>query len=152
SRSTPSAGRTSRAASEAQGGGRWARRGALERMRGRRVAPPPPKRRAKTVRRLVAFATLHPRPVLAAALLAAIAGELGRRALPGAVVPDVSDPQIALVADWMGHPADEVERRVTRVLTAALQGVDGVTAVRGSSMTGMAYLDVAFASTDRLAA
>ncbi len=56
----------------------------------------------------------------------------------------MADPQIGLVADWMGHPAPEVEAKVTRVLTAALSGLPGAKAVRGSTMTGMAYVDLLF--------
>ena len=51
-------------------------------------------------------------------------------------IPDVSNPQIVLVADWMGHPAPEVAASVTQVLTRALDGVPGLSAVRGSSMSG----------------
>src|SRR6185295_18747265 len=67
------------------------------------------------------------------------------------VLPDLSDPQIVLLADWMGHPAVEVATRVTGVLAAALEGVPGSVAVRGSSMASMAYVDVVFARTAALA-
>ena len=46
----------------------------------------------------------------------------------------------------MGHPAPEVAARLTRVLSTAAGALPGVTAVRGSSMQGMAYVDVVFAS------
>ena len=62
------------------------------------------------------------------------------------MVPDLADPQITLVADWMGHPAPDVEALVARPLTAALAGTAGAKAVRASTMTGMAYVDVSFAS------
>jgi len=84
--------------------------------------------------RLVAWCARRPGLVLAAALVVAAAGELSRRSLRRDVLPDVSDPQIVLVADWMGHPAAEVASAVTQVLTAALDGIPGATAVRGSSM------------------
>jgi Cu(I)/Ag(I) efflux system membrane protein CusA/SilA len=84
---------------------------------------------------------------VATALVLALAGELARRALPRDAIPDLSDPQVVLVADWMGHPAPEVHARVTRVLAGALAGTPGSTAVRGSSMSGMAYLVVVFESS-----
>jgi len=102
--------------------------------------------------RLVAFATRHRRAMLAAAVLVAVAGELGRRRLGRDVLPDLSDPQVVLVADWMGHDATEVAASVTSVLTAALADVPGATAVRGSSMAGMAYVDVVFGSESGLPA
>jgi Cu(I)/Ag(I) efflux system membrane protein CusA/SilA len=88
--------------------------------------------------------------VIAAAVLVAAGGELGRRRLSGDVIPDLSDPQIGLVADWMGHPAPEVATAVTAVLTNVLQDVPGAKAVRGSTMTGMAYVDVVFESASDL--
>jgi len=94
--------------------------------------------------RIVAWCTRHPWIVLAVALAVGAGGELARRSLSRDVIPDLSDPQVVLVADWMGHPAPEVAREVTQVLTRGLDAVPGVTAVRGTTMTGMAYIDVLF--------
>ena len=102
--------------------------------------------------RLVAWSAHHRRLVIAAALVLAGLGALARRALARDVIPDLSDPQIVMVADWMGHPALEVAATITRPLTTLLEGVPGATAVRGTSMPGMAYVDVVFASSARLAA
>src|SRR5258708_11984918 len=84
--------------------------------------------------------------------MAALTGVLCQRHLSRDAVPDVSDPQIVLFGDWMGHPAPEVASQVTQVLTDALQDVPGVTTVRGASMSGMAYVDVVFSSASRLEA
>jgi Cu(I)/Ag(I) efflux system membrane protein CusA/SilA len=100
--------------------------------------------------RLVSWCARHHWTVIVAALLLAVGGDVARRQLARDVVPDLSDPQIALVADWMGHPAPAVAESVTKVLTGALADVPGVKAVRGSTMTGMAYIDVIFASADGL--
>ena len=50
----------------------------------------------------------------------------------------------------MGHPAPQVASEVTQVLTRALDGIPGTTAVRGTTMAGMAYIDVLFGSTGDL--
>jgi Cu(I)/Ag(I) efflux system membrane protein CusA/SilA len=99
------------------------------------------------IARVVAWCTRHHWIVIVAALAVAAAGELARRGLARDAIPDLSDPQIVLVADWMGHPAPEVARDVTKVLTDALEGIPGSTAVRGSSMSGMAYIAVVFGSS-----
>lgn len=97
--------------------------------------------------RIVAWCTRHSWIVIACAIALALAGELSRRRLSRDAVPDLSDPQIGVVADWMGHPATEVATRVSQVLTDALRSVPGSTAIRGSSMSGMAYVDVLFGSS-----
>ena len=99
---------------------------------------------------VVAWCTRHHWIVIATALVLAATGELARRSLSRDAIPDLSDPQIVLVVDWMGHPATAVARDVTKVLTDALEGVPGSTAVRGSSMSGMAYVVVVFESVRNL--
>jgi Cu(I)/Ag(I) efflux system membrane protein CusA/SilA len=96
------------------------------------------------IQAIVAFSTRRPWVVLLTAVLCALGGEIAWRALQRDAIPDVSNPQIVLVADWMGHPASEVATEVTQVLTRTLDGASGVVAVRGSSMSGMAYVDVVF--------
>lgn len=104
------------------------------------------------IARLVAWSAERPRVVVAAALIMALAGEVGRRRVARDMLPDLSDPQIVLVADWMGHPAVEVASRVTGVLAGALEGMPGAVAVRGSSMAGMGYVDVVFDDAGALGA
>src|SRR5437764_1437701 len=58
--------------------------------------------------RIVAWCTRHPWIVLVIALALGAGGELARRSLSRDVIPDLSDPQVVLVADWMGHPVPEV--------------------------------------------
>ena len=102
------------------------------------------------IARLVAWSAQHHWTVIIVALAAAVGGDLARRGLARDVVPDLADPQIALVADWMGHPAPEVAAAVAKPLTTALADVPGAKAIRASTMTGMAYVDVVFASADGL--
>jgi len=102
--------------------------------------------------RLVGWCTRHSRMVIAAAAILALGGEWARRSLSRDAVPDLSDPQIGLLADWMGHPATEVANRVTGVLTESLKSIPGATTVRGTSMAGMAYVEVLFGSSTSLEA
>ena len=104
------------------------------------------------IARLVGWSARHARLVALASLLVVAAGLAARRRLSRDVVPDLSDPQAVVLVDWMGHPAAEVDRAVTQVLTRALDGVPGARAVRGTTMTGMAYLEVVFGSEAETAA
>lgn len=102
------------------------------------------------IARLVGWCARHHWIVIAVALVVAVAGDFARRGLSRDVVPDLSDPQIGLVVDWMGHPATDVATSITNVLTPALESVPGVKAVRGLSMSGMAYIDLVFDSASGL--
>jgi Cu(I)/Ag(I) efflux system membrane protein CusA/SilA len=97
--------------------------------------------------RLVSFCARRHWLVIGVAFLVCLGGELARRSLAGDVIPDLADPQIGIVADWMGHSATEIASTVTSVLTTSLESVPGAKAVRGTTMTGMAYVDVVFEST-----
>lgn len=102
------------------------------------------------IARIVAWSSRHSWVVLWVAVILAATGELARRALGGDAIPDLSNPQIVLVVDWMGHPATEVAKNVTGVLTGALEDVPGTSAIRGLSMSGMSYVDVIFESASDL--
>ena len=99
------------------------------------------------IQRCVAWCSRHSRLVIVLALALAIWGEHSRRRLAAEGVPDLSDPQVGLVVEWMGHPASEVATRVTRLVTESLKSVTGAKSVRGASMSGMAYVDVLFGSS-----
>jgi Cu(I)/Ag(I) efflux system membrane protein CusA/SilA len=88
--------------------------------------------------------------VIALAVVVGLGGEWARRSLSRDAVPDLSDPQVGIVVDWMGHPATEVATRVTKVLTDGLKTIPSATTVRGLSMAGMGYVDVVFGSSNDL--
>jgi len=104
------------------------------------------------ITRIVGACARRPYVVLAAAALTAAAGYGSQRGLARDAIPDLSDPQLVLVAEWMGHSAPEVASQVTQVITGALEGLPGSKAVRGSSMADMAYVDVGFVSAAALPA
>lgn len=99
---------------------------------------------------VLGWCSRHSLVVLAATVIVVLAGDRARRSLTGDVIPDLADPQIGIVADWMGHPAPTVESAVTKPMTAALAGLPGAKAVRGLTMSRMAYVDVVFDSADGL--
>jgi copper/silver efflux system protein len=94
------------------------------------------------IQRIVSWSARHPLLVIIVTSCLALAGEWRRRSLSQDVIPELSDPKIALVGEWMGRSAPEVADRVTAVLTFALRDLPGTKGVRGSSMEGMTYVDV----------
>src|SRR5262245_55934793 len=104
------------------------------------------------IARIIERCARRPWLVIGAAALIAAGSYAAQRSLARDAIPDLSDPRIGVVAEWMGHPATDVANQVTRVVTAGLDHIPGATAVRGQSMSDMAYVDVVFGSESALAA
>jgi Cu(I)/Ag(I) efflux system membrane protein CusA/SilA len=66
------------------------------------------------------------------------------RRAPVDAIPDLSENQVIVFADWEGRAAREVEDQVTYPLSTQLQGLAGVKAVRAQSMFGFSLLTVIF--------
>ena len=64
---------------------------------------------------------------------------------PVDAIPDLSENQVIVFADWMGRSPREVEDQVTYPLSTLLQGLAGVKEVRATSMFGFSLLTVIFA-------
>lgn len=60
-------------------------------------------------------------------------------------LPDLSETQVIVKAEWPGQPPQLIEDQITYPLTAALLGVPGASSVRGFSMFGEAFVYVVFA-------
>ncbi|MSU35154.1 MAG: efflux RND transporter permease subunit [Pedosphaera sp.] len=72
---------------------------------------------------------------------------LGVRAVfqtPVDAIPDLTENQVLVYADWMGRSPQEVEDQVTYPLSTGLQGLAGVKDVRASSMFGFSLLTLIF--------
>ena len=61
---------------------------------------------------------------------------------PVDALPDLSENQVIVFADWMGRSPQEVEDQVTYPLSVNLQGLAGVKTVRATSMFGFSLLTV----------
>ncbi len=66
------------------------------------------------------------------------------RRAPVDAIPDLSENQVIVFADWEGRAAREVEDQITYPLSTQLQGLAGVKAVRAQSMFGFSLLTVIF--------
>ena len=82
--------------------------------------------------------------VLCATLLLAGLGIQAVYRTPIDAIPDLSENQVIVFADWPGRGAQEVEDQITYPLSANLQGVAGVRSVRATSMTGFSLITVLF--------
>ena len=63
---------------------------------------------------------------------------------PVDAIPDLSENQVIVFADWPGRSPQEVEDQVTFPLSVNLQGLGGVKTVRASSMFGFSLVTVTF--------
>src|ERR1051325_4619419 len=72
---------------------------------------------------------------------------LGIRAVyktPVDAIPDLTENQVLVYADWMGRSPQEVEDQVTFPLSTGLQGLTGVKEVRATSMFGFSLITIIF--------
>jgi len=89
--------------------------------------------------------SLHNRFVVIAGFLALCAwGVVALQRVPIDALPDLSENQVIVYADWPGRSPQEVEDQITYPLSVSLQGLAGVKAVRASSMFGFSFLTVIF--------
>ncbi|MGV3771935.1 MAG: efflux RND transporter permease subunit [Verrucomicrobiales bacterium] len=73
-----------------------------------------------------------------------VAGLFSVYTTPVDAIPDLSENQVIVFADWMGRSPQEVEDQVTYPLSANLQGLAGVKTVRAVSMFGFSLITVIF--------
>ena len=82
--------------------------------------------------------------VLCGALLLVALGIRAVRLTPVDAIPDLTENQVLVYADWMGRSPQEVEDQVTFPLSTGLQGLAGVKEVRATSMFGFSLLTIIF--------
>lgn len=96
------------------------------------------------IQRLVCWSLANRFLVLCAALIVGAWGVRALRTTPVDAIPDLSENQVLVYADWMGRSPREVEDQVTYPLSVNLQGLRGVRAVRANSMFGFSLVTVVF--------
>jgi len=82
--------------------------------------------------------------VVLATLVMAIGGASAAWIAPVDAIPDLSENQVIIHAEWAGHGPGEVEDQVTAPLSLELNGVRGVKVIRSSSDLGASTLWVIF--------
>ena len=96
------------------------------------------------IRRLIDTCLRQRFLVLCAALLLALYGVKALRETPIDALPDLTESQVLVFADWPGRSPQEVEDQITFPLSVNLQGLAGVRSVRANSMFGFSLVTVVF--------
>ena len=114
-----------RAALEPVGGERPAQRGRVARL----IAPAPRTAASRSC----------------SSLAGALWGAYALRNAPLDAIPDLSDVQVIVFAEWPGRSPDLVEAQVTYPISTALLAAPGVRSVRGQTFFGLSFVYVIFA-------
>src|SRR5207253_9375588 len=100
--------------------------------------------RRAVIDRLIDFSLRNRFLILGLTLLIIAAGLYTVRTNPVDAIPDISETQVIVFADWPGRSPQEVEDQVTYPMVVNLQGLAGVKAVRASSAFGFSMVNVIF--------
>src|SRR5687768_12001352 len=93
---------------------------------------------------MIPWCIRNPLLVFLATLAIASASMWAWQRVPVDAIPDLSDNQVIVWAEWPGKSPEDVDVQVTARLTRELQGLPGVQTVRGLSLSGSAYVYVIF--------
>ncbi len=96
------------------------------------------------IQRVIDFSLNNRFLVLGLTLLLAAGGIWAARTNPVDAIPDISEAQVIVFADWPGRSPQEVEDQVTYPMALNLHGLAGVKAVRSSSAFGFSMINVIF--------
>lgn len=96
------------------------------------------------ISRLIEWSLKNRFLVLSGFLLLLVLGFHSLKETPVDAIPDLSENQVVVFADWAGRSPKEVEDQVTYPLSTSLQGLAGVKTVRATSMFGFSLLTVIF--------
>ena len=96
------------------------------------------------IERIIRFSVRNRLLVLLATVFLALGGVWGVQNIRLDAIPDLSDVQVIVVADYPGQNPQVVEDQVTYPLTTAMLAVPGSTVVRGYSMFELSFVYVLF--------
>jgi len=96
------------------------------------------------IARVLEFAIRHRALVIAVASAVALWGFYCLLRTPVDVIPDLSENQVIVFADWPGHSPREVEDQITYPLSVKLQGLAGVKVVRSNSEFNFSMISLIF--------
>ena len=96
------------------------------------------------IERIIEYSVRNPLLVIFLALAVAGVGVHAVINTPVDAIPDLSENQVIVFADWPGRSPKEVEDQVTYPLSVNLQGLAGVKAIRATSEFGFSMINIIF--------
>jgi len=96
------------------------------------------------IQRIIDFSIDNRFVIVALTIVVALLGIYSLSRTPVDAIPDLSENQVIVFADWMGRSPQEIEDQVTYPLSVNLQGLAGVKAVRATSEFNFSMIDVIF--------
>jgi copper/silver efflux system protein len=96
------------------------------------------------IARIIAFSISNRALVIVAWLVIGIAGAIAAYRTPMDAIPDLSENQVIVFTNWLGHSPREIEDQITYPLSVALEGLRGVRVVRSSSDFNFSMISVIF--------
>src|SRR6187399_586695 len=96
------------------------------------------------IERVIEFSIRNRFLVLALTLVLTVAAIYAVYQTPVDAIPDLSENQVIVFADWMGRSPKEIEDQVTYPLSLKLQGLAGIRTVRSSSEFNFSMITLIF--------
>ncbi|HVT27010.1 MAG TPA: efflux RND transporter permease subunit, partial [Lacipirellulaceae bacterium] len=96
------------------------------------------------IEKIIEYSVRNRFQILAATAALAVWGVYAVYNTPVDAIPDLSENQLIVFTDWMGHSPQEIEDQVTYPLSSQLQGLAGVKAVRSTSEFNFSMINVIF--------
>lgn len=93
---------------------------------------------------LVKLGLRNPAALMVAVLLVVAAGIWSAATLPVQLFPEIEQPRIGVSASWRSASPEEVERELLEPIEDVLEGLGGVTQMRGFANPGSAFVDLTF--------
>ena len=108
------------------------------------MSPDGERPQASIIGRIIAGSARN--PLITILLIAGLGvwGWFSLRRAPLDAIPDLSDAQVIVFTEWMGHSPDLIEDQITYPISTALTAAPSVKYVRGQSMFGMSFVYVIF--------
>jgi copper/silver efflux system protein len=94
--------------------------------------------------RIIAISARNPLPLAILTVLAIVGGIYALYKTPLDAIPDLSDVQVIVYADWQGRSPDLIEDQITYPITTRFIALPKVKFVRGESMFGKSFVYVIF--------